>query len=329
MKSIYPEKVSALAMHKYYLSFILLFVMGISGVCHANSLVSETKKGFYRISIVVNHIQRSASVYIPTTLAIGTKKPLVVLLHGGGGNGASALDNDGWAAKAEQDGFYIVAPDGLGLRPQLPTDFKANPAVWNSGQFSTKAPNAGIDDVAFIGQLLDELKPVLGYDSTRVFSTGHSNGGGMTFRLAAQLSHRFTAIAMVAGRMAVENPKPEKPLPTLYIVGTADPLMPLAGGEVKSQWSGSWTNLPVATQLSTWAQAVQCETDAQLVSNENNVKTMRYRSKMNGPTVTVVYLTGHGHAWPGGRQVLPEKMMGPNVSKVDATSMIWAFFQGQ
>ncbi len=290
------------------------------------TLPSPPQSGRFTLVIKSGGYDRVAQIHIPTGYKSGTKPPLVLLLHGGGGSGTSALDKDGWAAKADKEGFLIVAPEGLGALPKLPTNFRTNPALWNSGQLNTRSPRTAIDDVAFIRQLLDELKNRLPYDESRVFSTGHSNGGGMTFRLAAELSERFCAIGMVAGRMVVDNPKPTKPLPTLYIIGTTDPLMPLDGGEVKSPW-GNWTNRPVVEQLSRWAEAIGCEEEPKVLSEKDDLRKVEYPSKGNGPKLTVIYLESHGHHWPGGKQTLPESMIGPIKSKLNATDAIWEFFK--
>lgn len=291
------------------------------------NLPSPPTPGTFNVTIKAGGYDRVATVHVPADYNPGSKPPLVLLLHGGGGGAKHALEKDGWAAKADKEGFLIVAPEGLGALPKLPANFKLNPALWNSGQLKTGSPRAAVDDVGFIRQLLDDLKQKVPYDESRVFSTGHSNGGGMTFRLAAELSERFAAIGMVAGRMVVENPKPTKPLPTLYIIGTEDPLMPLGGGEVKSPWSGSWTNRPVDEQLAKWAEAIHCEKEPKVISEKDDVRTVVYPSKANGPPLKVLYLQGHGHPWPGAKQALPESIMGPNTSKLDATDTIWEFFE--
>jgi polyhydroxybutyrate depolymerase len=290
------------------------------------TLPSPPQPGRFIFTILSGGYDRVAQVHIPNGYMADAKMPLVLLLHGGGGSGTSALDKDGWAAKADKEGFLIVAPEGLGALPKLPTNFKTNPALWNSGQLNARSPRTAIDDVAFIRQLLDELKKKLPYDESRVFSTGHSNGGGMTFRLATELSDRFCAIGMVAGRMVVDKPKPTKPLPTLYIIGTTDPLMPLDGGEVKSPW-GNWTNRPVVEQLAKWAEAIGCEKEPMVLSEKEDLRKVEYQSKSNGPKLTVLYLEGHGHHWPGAKQTLPESMIGPIKSKLNATDVIWEFFK--
>jgi polyhydroxybutyrate depolymerase len=148
----------------------------------------------------------------------------------------------------------------------------------------------------------------------------------MTFRLAAELSERFTAVGTVAGLMSLENPKPKKPLPTLYILGTKDPLMPLGGGEVKLPW-GNRKNPPVAEPLAAWARALGCETEPRTISDKDGLKKVEYPSKGNGPTLTVLYIEGHGHHWPGAKPSLPENMIGPITGKLNATDTLWQFFQ--
>lgn len=312
-------------------TFIILSTVGIlTLVAGADSpkttLPSPPRSGQFTLVIKSGDFDRVAQVHIPKGYKPDAKLPLVLVLHGGGGSGTTALIKDGWAALADKEGFLIVAPEGLGAMPKLTNNFKTNPAQWNSGQLNLRSPRAAIDDVAFIRQLLDDLKKKLPYDESRVFATGHSNGGGMTFRLAAELSDRFCAIGMVAGRMAVDNPKPTKPLPTLYIIGTNDPLMPLAGGEVKSPW-GSWANRPVVEQLEKWAEAIGCEKEQKVLSEKDDLREVEYNSKNNGPKLTVIYLKGHGHHWPGAIQTLPESMIGPIKSKLNATNTIWDFFQ--
>lgn len=164
------------------------------------------------------------------------------------------------------------------------------------------------------------------YDRSRVFVAGHSNGAGMTFRLGAELSERFAAIAPVAGMLAVKEPRPRKPLPILSIIGTKDPLQPLAGGPVKLPW-GSRVNTPVAAYLTGWARAIGCKTEPTTLSDRDGVKRVVYPSNAGGPTLQVLYLEGHGHNWPGGRHALPQRVVGPSTDRLDATDAIWDFFR--
>jgi polyhydroxybutyrate depolymerase len=204
-----------------------------------------------------------------------------------------------------------------------------NPRVWNSGQLNPRGPRAAIDDVAYTRQLLDELQQQVPYDPQRVFLAGHSNGSSMALKLAAELSERFVAVGSVAGLVAVENPQPKRPLPTLYILGTQDPLMPLEGGEVKLPWA-TRQNPPVRAGLEKWATSLGCETTPEVVSDKDEVKTVVYPNKRaNGPTLTVLYLEGHGHQWPGAKIIRRNPGGGPVNTTLDATDTIWKFFQSQ
>lgn len=289
-------------------------------------LPAEPKPGRYKVEVKSGGYDRTALAVVPKGYKPTAKPPLVLVLHGAGGDGVHVLDNDGWAAKADKEGFVAVAPTGLPALPRLAANFKTNPRLWNSGQLPARSPRAAIDDVAYVAALLDEVRKRVPGDPARVFATGHSNGGGMTFRLGAELSERFAALAPVAGMMAVKDPKPKKPMPTLYVIGTKDPLQPLAGGDVKLPW-GNRTNGPVADYLTGWAKALGCETEPKAVSEKDGLRRVQYPSKSDGPTLSVIYIEGQGHTWPGGKATLPESVMGPTTDKLNATDAIWEFFR--
>jgi polyhydroxybutyrate depolymerase len=236
------------------------------------------------------------------------------------------LSRYGWAALADKEGFIVVAPEGLPLMTNQSANFLNNPRVWRSGPARRRLLAASVDDVKFTRELLDELKSRVPYDEERVFATGHSNGGGMSFKLGADLLERFAALGMVAGTMDLVNPRPKKPLPTLYILGTNDPLVPLEGGEVKLPWF-TRQNPPVAESLEKWAAALGCERTPKTVSDEDGLKRVEYASQKGETKLTVMYIEGHGHHWPGAGRSLPANLIGPITEKLDATETIWKFFE--
>lgn len=315
---------------RYNTTFIILSAVGLLAlVAGADSpkttVPSPPQPGQFTLIINSGGFDRVAHVHIPKGYMADSKPPLVLVLHGAGGSGPYVLDKDGWAAKADQEGFLAVAPDGLPAFPRLPPATGTNPALWNSGQLKPNSPRAVVDDVAYFKQLLDQLKSTVTYDDQRVFVVGHSNGGMMAFRLASELSERFTAVGAVAGLLTLENPQPKKPLPTLCMLGSKDPLMPIAGGEVKLPW-GTRQYKPVSESLSKWAKAIGCEEEPKVISEKDQVRTVEYPSQMNGPSLTVLYLEGHGHHWPGFKSSLPDQYVGPYSTKLNATDVLWAFF---
>ncbi|RCS56219.1 hypothetical protein DTL42_00400 [Bremerella cremea] len=315
--------------------WILLFAFGLGwfaanqGDFYAAELPDKPRPGQFELTTKSEGYLRTALVHIPPGYQADNPPPLVIALHGAGGGGESILVHDGWAKLADEKGFVVVAPTGLPARPRLAGNFLVNPPLWNSGQLREGSPRSKIDDVAYIRTLLDELKEKVPYDASQVFATGHSNGGGMTFRLGAEMADRLAAIGTVAGMVAIDNPQPAKPLPTLFIFGTADPLLPLAGGKSNLPW-GSRTTPPVKDLLAKWAQAINCQTKETIVQDDDAMQRVCYRSQNNGPELTVLYLKGHGHAWPGTKRDIPERareMLGPNTSQLDAEVELWKFFE--
>ena len=154
--------------------------------------------------------------------------PLVLLFHGWSGNALGIGRYTGLPAKADRAGFIAVMPRGLATR-DIPEPH------WN---FTTLGPfePGGPDDVTFIDDLLDALEAELCIDSARVFSTGFSNGGALSVRLACDLSDRIAAIAPVSGvyfpPFSPDLPEPgcsKQPVPVIAFHGTADKGVPFEG----------------------------------------------------------------------------------------------------
>lgn len=106
--------------------------------------------------------------------------PLVLVLHGGGGNGENAAAMTGFTAKAMQEGFIVVYPDGSGrLGDRLLT--------WNAGHCCGYALEQKIGEAAFFSALIDKFILDHGADPKRVYITGLSNGAMMAHRLGIVL----------------------------------------------------------------------------------------------------------------------------------------------
>jgi polyhydroxybutyrate depolymerase len=252
--------------------------------------------------------------------------PLVVVFHGAGGNGKDYLTKNGWAALSEQKGFVVAAPDGLPALPRLPANFRINPRLWNSGQLNANSLRAKINDIVFVRALLDDVAQRTSVDKNRIYATGHSNGAGMTFKIGADLSSLFAGIATVMGLNTSEGAHPTKALPTLMLIGTRDPLNPLAGGERQLPW-GKSTVPPISHGIQAWSQSLNCTTPAVQERDDDQVTIERFKRCRDGASYTIWYLKGQGHAWPGGQDSgLPESVMGPNITRVKATDLIWQFF---
>ena len=263
---------------------------------------------------------------VPGTSSGAGLRAAVLLFHGAGSGGERMLDDNGWSEKADREGFIAVAPDGLAARPHRPPQFFLNPRLWNDGQLRPNALRVKVDDTAFVADLPDDLAGRLPVDPGRVFAAGHSNGAGLVFRLGSALANRWAGLAAVAGHCWIADPRPSRPLPTLYIVGTEDPLIPVAGGEVSLPW-GKKANPPVRRSLEIWARAMGLETAPRPAEKRAGYTVEMYGRETDPGFIRAVYVEGQGHGWPGGREsILPERFMGPALKTFRATDAVWEFF---
>jgi polyhydroxybutyrate depolymerase len=288
----------------------------------------QAGSGSGRYSLELRHAGRDRHAVVQTPEGVtGGRRPLVLLLHGAGGSGTGILDDDGWASLADEKDFVVVAPDGLPVAQNAPASFLVNPRVWNSGQFHDMPARTQVDDVAFLTALLEAVAERVPYDRRRVFVVGHSNGSSMALRLAAERPDLITAIAGVAGYAAVEKPADSRPVPTLHLVGTVDPLLPLAGGNAPTPWKQNRTTPNLDENYAAWAVSNGCAASPVVEASPHDGVERRVYPGPAGTRVEEWRLVGHGHAWPGARQRLPERLIGPVTSELDATRAIWEFFE--
>jgi polyhydroxybutyrate depolymerase len=282
--------------------------------------------GRFDLAMELGGHHRRFVVYVPRGYQCGQPLPLVVVLHASMGSADSLLDDAGWPARAEASGFLVLAPEGLPLHPGAPAGPVVNPRVWNSGQYGDSGARAEIDDVGFVVAAIDRVMASWSVDPRRVYATGHSNGGAMAFRLGAERADRFTAIASVGGLCWVADPRPSRPIPTLFIAGKLDPVVPLRGGLKVLPWEMK-VSPPVSRVLDRWAVAIGCAPTPHPVDWPANpgVELFDYTG-WNGSLLRVMYVKNQGHNWPGSKAIRPERVLGPDLSTLDATAEVWSFF---
>jgi polyhydroxybutyrate depolymerase len=288
--------------------------------------------GDHHLQLRVGDLDRQYTVHIPPRYDGKTSLPVVIMLHGGGGTGKAADIETGWSSKADQAGFIAVFPEALSPDPSRPGSFARNPQLWNDGSDRFYPGREAPDDVMFINALLDDLFARFTVDRRRIFVTGFSNGASLCFRLGGELSSRIAAIAPVAGSSWREPLRLERPIPVLYITGTADPLNPLQGGVPKLATSGSdqvrgKPKPPVREFIAQWTRALGCPATPRGITEANSVRTEIYGPGREGVEFVYITVEGLGHTWAGGESLLPEFMVGSQSDKIKATDVIWEFFQ--
>ena len=135
-------------------------------------------------SIVHDDLVRDYIVHIPSSYDNKVPIPLVLCFHGYGGT-ASGISYSNFNDVSDTANFIVVYPQGTLLKRK---------SHWNVGGWTL---DSKIDDVGFISSLLDSLSERYNINQSRIYSTGMSNGGYMSFLLACQLSDRIAAIASV------------------------------------------------------------------------------------------------------------------------------------
>ena len=233
--------------------------------------------------------------------------PLVITIHGFAQWPAHQEGLSRWNDLADRDGFLVVYPSGT----RFPLRWRANGDV-DAGQ-----------DITFLADLIDSLSREYTIDPARIYVNGLSNGAGMSFVLSCTLSERIAAIGLVGGAYLCpwEECAPERPVPAIVFHGTDDPVVPYAGGA-----SGPFA-IPfpaISEWVATLAAHNGCEEDPDVIPPTGDVGGVRYR----GCAADVLYYTvdGGGHTWPGGGY-LPRWLAGHTNRDIDATAMMWEFFQ--
>jgi polyhydroxybutyrate depolymerase len=261
-------------------------------------------------TIGVAGIERSYVYEIPPNLK--RPAPLLIALHGGGGQGRGMAALSKFADLADEKGFIAVFPDGLDRQ-------------WNDDRGGI----SDADDVAFLGALIERFISRHGADARRVYAAGISNGGMMSFRLACDLPKKIAAIGAVAANLPqalAERCGTGPPLPVMMINGADDPLVPWAGGEVKG---GRGAILPAPATAALFAARIgkPLETVEPMPGFAINdpTKVKRHRWKAGTAEVVLYEIEGGGHAWPGGAQYLPERLIGRTSRQLDASRELVEF----
>ncbi len=243
----------------------------------------------------------------------------MVALHGRGGTGRQMERFTGFDALADQHGFLVAYPSGVGRG-------------WNDGRgaLGVEAQAEGIDDGAFIAAMLDEIAARHAVDPKRVYAVGVSNGGFFAHYLGDRFPDRFAAIAAVIGGIAVPvaNRFGRGAVAVLILQGTEDPLVPFAGGALGDD-RGAMIDTVAAAKL--WAArngdtADSGDRDEPDVDPDDDCRVRRRTWTGGEAPVVLRTLVGAGHTWPGGSQYLPSALIGPVCRDLDATREVWAFF---
>lgn len=286
------------------------------------------RPGNHDISLEVDGLNRAFILHVPPAARQGGPLPLLIVLHGGGGTGQKMQRFLGFDSYADERGFYVAYPDSY-QPPGEPGTFH-----WNDGRGTEKT--SGIDDVKFLVEMIAEIGRRVPLEASRVYATGASNGGMMTYRLGCETENVFAGIAPVIANIPepiFESCNPSVPLNFLAVNGSADPLIPLEGGSVcegiRVGCAGGW----VASQpesVGLFAVANGCDPAPQSVTLPVEVEDgtfaeqQIYANCAGGAQVVAYIVHNGGHTWPPRPGQLPAA--GAQSRNLDVTRLIVEFF---
>lgn len=277
---------------------------------------------FQTVPIRIGGHERTYLVHRPAKLA--ARPALLMVFHGSGGSGQSVREKTGreFDALADKEGFVVVYPDGY-------------EQSWNNCRKADTQParRAHIDDVAFARGLIARLRAEAGIDPGKVYAVGFSNGAQFAYRLAIEAGDAVHAVAAIsAGVPAPENfdcQAPRHAVSVLIMNGTADPLNPYDGGEVRLGDENNGTVLSSRASAEYFvrlagirAKPVDAEIQPASRSDGPRVSRMMWREP-GRPSIALYTVHGGGHAIP-----LPGQASTAAVATdFDSPPEIWRFFE--
>jgi polyhydroxybutyrate depolymerase len=237
-------------------------------------------------SFIWDGTERTYRLYIPASYDPSSEAPLLFNLHGYGSNNMEQEVYGDFRPIADTANFIIAHPNGT-------VDFTGNRS-WNTFGFST------VDDVGFLSALIDTISASFNIDPERIYSTGMSNGGFMSYDLACFLSDRIAAVASVTGSMILsrfEICDPQHPMPVMQIHGTADATVPYNGNQFFA---------PIDTLVNYWVNFNNCNPVPEIIEVPDidpddgcTAEQHIYSGGENGSSVEFFKVLGGGHSWPG------------------------------
>lgn len=255
---------------------------------------------------------RNYIVYLPKNFSASENLPLVINMHGFLTTSQFQMDYTQFNKTADSVRAIVIYPEGVDLR-------------WNSGTFFFVSSD--VDDVGFLGNLMDRAAVLYNADMKKVFSMGYSAGGFMSYKLACDLTNRVAAIAPNVASMVNDNLSscvPARPANIAAFNGLADPITPYAGfpgnfpgiDSIKRFWQIK-NNCDVAPTIDTLPDVRNDGTRVVSYTYQNcddNVAQVFYKI-LNG-----------GHVWPGANDIFLG-VLGKTTQDISMNNVAWDFFK--
>ena len=270
--------------------FCILAFTTVYQLAHAQ-LDSIYDQGSYRTFII----------HLPSGYNENTDYPLVLNLHGLGSSAFEQQLYSQFDAIADAEQFIVVYANAIDNNWDL----------------------FGATDINFISHLVDTLRQRYSTNNC-LFSTGMSQGGFLSYKLACELPQSITAIAVVTGNMLIawqNSCDIEGTMPVMHFHGTADQVV---------NYNGSFGVSPVEGTALWWAEENNCNDPPFITelpdidTNDNStVEKHIYWGCDAGGDVLLYKIINGGHTWPG---TFPVQSLGNTNQDINASELIGDFF---
>jgi polyhydroxybutyrate depolymerase len=275
--------------------------------------------GDYSRTLDVDGRTREYHLHVPRGYDGSRPVPLVLNFHGGAGNAQQQRRDTQMDAVADTHGFIVAYGVGTSAFGKFLT--------WNIYLSDTYATKKNVDDIGYVKAMLDDIEALFKIDTRRVYATGYSMGGILSYRLACEMSDRIAAIAPVAATM--QNPPetrtPKRPVPVMHFHGMQDDHCLYEGGVGEN--ARDKMDRPAATDgIQWWIGNNKVGPEPARTGAVGQAKYIQYGADGAAGEVVVWEVGDGGHTWPGGQSTLPPDRVGPVSTSINASEAMWDFF---
>jgi poly(3-hydroxybutyrate) depolymerase len=195
-----------------------------------NKLTTGVQKKTYDFKEAKKEMEYA--LFIPSKYDKDKKTPLVIALHGLGGNPQQMIRSKGLTEQAEKYGYIVAAPMGYnssGWYGALGPGKGFGGKGFGKGKDSDAPDNLGELSEKDVMNVLAEVRKEFKVDEKRIYLIGHSMGGAGAYHLGSKYPETWAGLAPIAAATgSPKNAEKLKDIPVFVVHGDKDTAVPVA-----------------------------------------------------------------------------------------------------